>query len=213
MIMLSRRVVLSGAAIPLLWCGAAGEAGADDPTDPLLDSWARKLVEAAASQVGVTTIYDPAYVSLSFPGGDVPPERGVCTDVVVRAYRKAFGFDLQQAVNADMKNAFAAYPKRWGMKRPDRNIDHRRVGNLQTFWRRKGAEKPIPKDPSEWQAGDIVTQMLPGALPHLGIVSMDREETSGQRLIIHNIGSGTQIEAVLDRFEITGRYRFGPELF
>jgi uncharacterized protein YijF (DUF1287 family) len=174
------------------------------------DAWAGRLITAAESQIGVTVIYDPAYVSLPFPNGDLPRERGVCTDVLVRAYRDAFGYDLQSAVNADMKSDFSAYPKIWGLKRPDRNIDHRRVPNLQAFFRRQGAALPVTERAEDYQPGDIVSQMLPGNLPHIAIVS-HRASRDGQRpMLVHNIGAGTQLEDRLFEFQITGHYRFKP---
>jgi uncharacterized protein len=165
----------------------------------------RNLIEAARLQIGVTTRYDPAYVKLRYPGGDVPIEGGVCTDVVVRAYRKGLGIDLQKLVHEDMLVNFSAYPTAWGLKKPDRNIDHRRVPNLQTFFKRKGA---VSDDPL-YQPGDLVSMMLPGNLPHIGIVSNTRSEDGSRPLFIHNIGGGTQEEDVLQRFAVTGRYRFG----
>jgi uncharacterized protein len=182
------------------------------PTGALAQSVdkAGALVAAARAQVGRTTLYDPAYVKLSYPGGDVPEERGVCTDVVIRAYRDAFGIDLQKLVHEDMRKNFAAYPTRWGLKKPDRNIDHRRVPNLQTFFARKGAAMEVSKVWPGYHAGDLVTMMLPGNLPHIGIVSYEVSEKNIP-LLIHNIGGGTQEENVLQRYEITGRYRFGLE--
>jgi uncharacterized protein YijF (DUF1287 family) len=175
-----------------------------------LEPWAEKLIAAAEEQIGVTVIYDPAYVSLKFPNGDPPRERGVCTDVLVRAYRDAFGFDLQSAVNADMKAHFAAYPTIWGLSRPDRNIDHRRVPNLQTYFKRQGAALAVTRDPADYLPGDIVSQMLPGNLPHIAIVS-HRTSPDGERpMLIHNIGAGTRLEDRLFDFEITGHYRFRP---
>jgi uncharacterized protein len=170
----------------------------------------RRLVAAARAQIGRTVTYDPAYVKLNYPGGDVPEERGVCTDVVIRAYRDAFGIDLQKLVHEDMRKNFAAYPTRWGLKKPDRNIDHRRVPNLQTFFARKGAAMEVSKVWPGYHAGDLVTMMLPGNLPHIGIVSYEVSEKNIP-LLIHNIGGGTQEENVLQRYEITGRYRFGLE--
>ncbi|WP_299474501.1 DUF1287 domain-containing protein [uncultured Roseibium sp.] len=174
------------------------------------EPWAEKLISAAEDQIGVTLIYDPAYVGLSFPNGDLPRERGVCTDVVVRAYRDAFGFDLQKEVNADMKRHFASYPKIWGLKRPDRNIDHRRVPNLRTFFERKGASLPVSDRSGDYFPGDVVSQMLPGNLPHMAIVTQHRSQDGKRPLIIHNIGAGTRLEDTLFEFEITGRYRFKP---
>ncbi len=165
------------------------------------------LINAAWTQIGVTRTYDPAYSVLQFPFGDVPRNKGVCTDVVIRAYRDAFRVDLQQLVNADMKKTFSAYPKRWGLKAADRNIDHRRVPNLQTFLARQGAKLPIPSKQSDWQPGDIFTSLVGGNLPHIGIVS-DKKTLSGRPLVIHNIGSGTQEEDVLYTHNLTGRYRW-----
>ena len=175
-----------------------------------MEPWAANLIAAAESQIGVTIIYDPAYASLKFPNGDIPRERGVCTDVIVRAYRDAFGFDLQQAVNADMKQHFRAYPKIWGLKSPDRNIDHRRVPNLQTFFRRKGAAMPVSDRPSDYLPGDIVSQMLPGNVPHIALVTQQMSADGERPLLVHNIGTGTRREDLLFAFKITGRYRFRP---
>jgi uncharacterized protein len=170
---------------------------------------ASKLIAAARKQIGITLTYDPAYSTLSFPNGDVPRSKGVCTDVVIRAYRDAFGIDLQSLVNADMKRAFGAYPKRWGLKQTDRNIDHRRVPNLQTFLARRAATLPVSSDPARWQAGDIVTSLVGDTLPHIGIVS-DRRTSAGRPLVIHNIGQGTREEDVLFAHKLTGHFRWLP---
>lgn len=174
------------------------------------EDWAGKLIAAAESQIGVTILYDPAYVSLDFPGGDLPRERGVCTDVVIRAYRDAFGYDLQREVNADMKAHFGAYPKIWGLKRPDRNIDHRRVPNLQTFFERRGATLPVSDSAAAYRPGDIVSQILPGNLPHIAIVSNKTTSADKRPMVVHNIGAGTRLEDSLFGFKITGHYRFVP---
>jgi uncharacterized protein len=168
------------------------------------------LINAAREQVGVTVIYDPAYVSLSFPGGDIDRERGVCTDVIIRALRDAWGIDLQLALNRDMKANFADYPANWGLSTTDRNIDHRRVPNLQVFLTRMGANLPVSSDPAAFLPGDLVTWMLPGNLPHIGILS-DNTGASGAPLVLHNIGRGTQEEDRLFDFPITGHYRITPE--
>jgi uncharacterized protein len=164
-----------------------------------------RLLVAARAQVGVTTLYDPAYVALRFPGGDVPKDRGVCTDVIIRAYRAGLGIDLQALVNADMRAAFGAYPSTSGLRTTDRNIDHRRVGNLQTFFSRKGARLPVSNRAEDWQAGDLVTSLVGGTLPHIGMVS-DNKTRAGRPLVIHNIGRGTQEEDVLFAHRITGRF-------
>jgi uncharacterized protein len=167
---------------------------------------AEKLVAAAESQIGVTLSYDPAYVKLNYPNGDVPIERGVCTDVVIRAYRAAFRIDLQKRVHEDMAKNFSSYPKTWGLKKADRNIDHRRVPNLQRFFKRRNAElKNVA-----YQPGDIVTMMVNGNLPHIAIVSATLNDTGERPLLIHNIGAGTKREDILGTFPTTGHYRFLP---
>lgn len=172
----------------------------------LPSAWADpRLPELARKQIGVTTSYDGAYEQIPYPGGDVPMERGVCTDVVIRALR-GLGFDLQRAVHEDMAAHFAAYPKNWGLKRPDKNIDHRRVPNLRTFFTRKGWALPVTKTPGDYQPGDLVTCIVGGSLPHIMIVS-DRRTAKGEPLIIHNIGAGTQEEEGLFLFPLTGHYR------
>lgn len=178
----------------------AGPSVADGP--------ARQLVLAARAQVGITVRYDGSYRRLSYPGGDVPVERGVCTDVLVRAYRK-LGIDLQVLVHEDMKKNWALYPKLWGLKGPDRNIDHRRVPNLATFFSRNGKRLPVAKDPDVYETGDIVTWVLPGNLPHIGIVS-DARSPDGIPLVIHNIGAGAAEEDMLFSYPVTGRYRYFP---
>jgi uncharacterized protein len=174
--------------------------------DSVSTSKTGKLIAAARKQVGVTVQYDPAYSALKFPGGDVPRAKGVCTDVVIRAYRDAFNIDLQALVNADMKANFGLYPKIWSLSRADKNIDHRRVPNLQVFLKRQGAALPLSNKPGDWQPGDIFTSMVGGRLPHIGIVS-DRKEGSTP-LAIHNIGRGTQEENVLFAHKLTGHFRW-----
>lgn len=164
------------------------------------------IVAAARGQVGKTTIYDPAYVRLAYPGGDVPIEKGVCTDVVVRALRDALNMDLQKLVHEDMKAAFSKYPKIWGLRRPDRNIDHRRVPNLRRYFQRKGYSIAVTKDKRDYMPGDVVSCTVPRNLAHIMIVS-DRRSRDGTPLVIHNIGRGTQEEARLFEFHLTGHYR------
>jgi hypothetical protein len=164
------------------------------------------FVNAARSQIGKTVRYDPTYYTLSYPNGDIPVEGGVCTDVVIRALRASHQMDLQQLVHNDMQRAFAQYPNHWGLKSTDKNIDHRRVLNLQTYFKRKGYELPISAKPDAYQAGDIVTVLLPANLPHIMIVS-DKHAASNTPLIIHNIGNGAQEEDRLFEFKITGHYR------
>jgi uncharacterized protein YijF (DUF1287 family) len=171
------------------------------------DERAAALIEAARAQIGVTRFYDSAYRRLDWPNGDIDMERGVCSDVVIRAYRRAFQHDLQVAVHRDMKRTFSAYPKNWGLNAPDRNIDHRRVPNLQVFLARHGARL---KTADAFQPGDLVTQTVAQRLPHIAIVS-DRRSADGQRyLVIHNIGAGAVEEDTLSAFPITGHYRYFP---
>lgn len=167
---------------------------------------ASPLVEAARKQVGVTLTYDPAYVALAYPGGDVPLDRGVCTDVVIRAFRTAMGVDIQKELHEDIKKHFSSYPRKWGLKAPDRNIDHRRVPNLQTFFKRKGYSLDHKQPITSFLAGDIVTCIVPPNLPHIMIVS-DKKTNEGIPLVIHNIGAGAQEEDRLKEFPITGLYR------
>ena len=165
------------------------------------------ILEGAYEQVGVTLHYDGSYRVIPFPDGDVPIERGVCTDVIVRAYRHA-GIDLQRLVHEDMSRAFDAYPRTWGLKRPDPNIDHRRVGNLAAFFRRHGRTLKVTSRADDYSAGDIVTWRLPSGSAHIGIVT-DRMH-SGRRLVVHNIGAGTKVEDVLFSYTITGHFRYDP---
>lgn len=167
-----------------------------------------ELVKAARAQIGVTTLYDPAYRKLAFPGGDVPSERGVCTDVVIRAYRR-LGIDLQELVHRDMRAAWSLYPKNWGLKSTDTNIDHRRVPNLEVFFRRHGTALPLSEVASDYKPGDIVMWEIPPRLPHIGIVA-DERSAAGVPLVIHNIGAGTQINDVLFAFRMVGHYRYLP---
>ncbi len=169
--------------------------------------WALQLIQAAESQIGVTVRYDGAYASLDFPMGDVPIERGVCTDVLIRALRDAHGIDLQALVNTDMKAAFGQYPTRWGLSRPDSNIDHRRVLNLEIYFERLGASLLVSEMADDYIPGDIVTWRLPGNLPHIGIITNRTNRNGTIPLVVHNVGAGTRLEDMLFKYEITGHYR------
>lgn len=151
--------------------------------------------------------YDPTYFQLTYPNGDVPSGRGVCTDVVIRAYRK-MGIDLQKAVHEDMKAHFAKYPKIWGLTQPDKNIDHRRVPNLMTFFSRHGEVKSITTMAKDYLPGDIVCWNLGGEVTHVGIVSKKESTDKTRHLIVHNIGGGQVLEDCLFNFKIIGHYRF-----
>jgi uncharacterized protein YijF (DUF1287 family) len=151
--------------------------------------------------------YDPTYFQIDYPNGDVPQDKGVCTDVVIRAYRK-FGIDLQKEVHEDMKSYFSKYPKNWGLSKPDKNVDHRRVPNLMTFFFRHGATKPITTNSKDYLPGDIVCWNLGGSVTHIGIV-VKKKSADGQRhLIVHNIGAGQVLEDCLLNFKIIGHYRY-----
>ncbi len=176
---------------------------------------AKPLVAAARSRLKSLVVYDPSYVGIDYPNGDVPATMGVCTDVVIRSLRKAYGFDLQQAVHEDMKENFSAYPALWGHTRTDKNIDHRRVPNLEIYFMRMGQDLPITKDPKNYKPGDIVAWRLDGnsgegGPAHIGIVS-DRLGVTGNPLIIHNIGGGPEESDMLFGHQITGHYRVVPE--
>ncbi len=173
--------------------------------------FALQLVDAALERIHHRVAYDGSYRKIGYPGGDVPDHIGVCTDVVIRTYR-AIGIDLQKTVHEDMSRNFATYPQIWGIDRPDSNIDHRRVPNLQTFFSRNGTTLPKSNDPEDYAPGDLVTWMLPGNLPHIGIVIDRRSIDGGRPLIVHNIGAGPKVGDVLFDFPITGHYRYeGPE--
>lgn len=165
------------------------------------------LSQAAIERTKHIVRYDGSYRKISYPNGDVPDFLGVCTDVVIRSYRK-LGIDLQKDIHEDMKENFNAYPKLWGLSKPDPNIDHRRVPNLQTLFKRKGILLPKTKDPNDYVAGDIVSWMLPANLPHIGIVIDSRLGNSSKPLIVHNIGSGPVVEDILFDYPITGHYRY-----
>jgi len=150
------------------------------------------------------------YVRLSYPGGDVPADTGVCTDVIIRTFRAAFNFDFQKAVHEDMKANFSSYPDNWGLTRADKNIDHRRVPNLERYLKRQGAALAITKKANNYQPGDIVSWRLGGYLPHIGIVS-DRKAPDGTPLIIHNIGAGPVEDNMLFASDIHGHFRFRPD--
>jgi uncharacterized protein len=183
-------------AVFLLFCTAWFPVSAAQPVP---------LVESARRQIGVVTSYDPAYRKLAYPGGDVATNTGVCSDVVVRAFR-GLKIDLQKEVHEDMVKAFSEYPKKWGLKQPDANIDHRRVLNLMTWFKRKGWEMSASAKAGYFAAGDVVAWDLGGGVTHIGIVS-DRKSTSAIPLIIHNIGGGTREEDILLSYAIIGHYR------
>ena len=167
----------------------------------------QKVIDGAKRQVGVTRMYDARYRAIPYPGGDVPLDRGVCTDVLVRAYRNA-GVDLQVLVHEDMKRNFDRYPHDWGARAPDANIDHRRVPNLATFFARNGKTLRISSRGADYKPGDIVAWVLTAGVPHIGIVSDVPVRGTDRYLIVHNVGLGAKIEDVLFAYRVTGHYRF-----
>jgi uncharacterized protein YijF (DUF1287 family) len=166
-----------------------------------------KLSESALLLTRDIVSYDPTYYSIPYPMGDVPADRGVCTDVIIRAYRK-LGIDLQQVVHEDMSAEFRKYPNNWGLTRPDKNIDHRRVPNLMTFFSRHGTVKKISSDPLDYTAGDIVAWDLGGNVPHIGIVIHRKSEDGLRNLVVHNIGNGQELSDCLFRYRIIGHYSY-----
>lgn len=182
-----------------------------EPRPEVSDRFLERLAKAALERTKVSVTYDPAYVTLDYPGGDVAPDRGVCSDVVVRCYR-ALGIDLQKRVHEDMAKHFSKYPKKWGLKRPDKNIDHRRVPNLQTYFARQGKSLTKSLDASDYAVGDIVAWDLNGrGLTHIGVVVAPPGKPN-KRWIVHNIGQGPKLEDRLFEWKIIGHYRYAPKV-
>jgi uncharacterized protein YijF (DUF1287 family) len=192
---------------------AATQAGSQTPARPSSGSaFLDRLVEAAIERTSHEVRYDPSYFSIDYPGGDVPAEVGVCTDEVIRSYR-AVGVDLQKLVHEDMERGFSAYPRTWGAKKTDKNIDHRRVPNLRKFFERQGASLPITEEARDYKPGDVVTWDLSSGLTHIGLVVNVPSDADAERFqIVHNIGAGPKMEDVLFGWKITGHYRYeGPK--
>lgn len=188
-------------------CSKTQEPAIEENSSEISNKNETKLSKAAKSIVDENIIYDPSYFVIDYPNGDVPKEVGVCTDVVIRAYRK-LGIDLQKEVHEDMKKNFSIYPKKWKLKSTDKNIDHRRVPNLMTFFSRKGKVLPISKNPDDYKNGDIVCWNLGGAITHIGIVINQKSADGKRNLIVHNIGSGQVVEDVLFSYTIIGHYSY-----
>ena len=170
--------------------------------------FAQRLSDAALLLTKDRVVYDPTYYSIKYPNGDVPKNKGVCTDVVIRAYRK-LGIDLQKVVHVDMKNNFSKYPATWGLSKPDANIDHRRVPNLEVYFTRFGEKLPVTSVASNYKTGEIVTWRINDKMPHIGIVT-NRKSADGKRnLIVHNVGGGQVLEDCLFSYAIVGHYRYG----
>lgn len=167
----------------------------------------KNFVEAAIEQSKVTTGYDPSWVKIDYPNGDVSSDTGVCSDVVVRAFRKA-GVDLQKEVHEDMTRAWSEYPRKWGASGTDTNIDHRRVLNLTTYFDRQGKSLPITNDRADYLPGDVVAWELSDGVEHIGILTNLSSEPDKHYLIVHNIGAGARVEDVLLSWKIIGHYRY-----
>ncbi len=173
--------------------------------------FSKDLASAALERTSKNVTYDGVYIPIPYPNGDVPENIGVCTDVVIRSYR-ALGVDLQRLVHEDMRSNFSKYPSKriWGLANTDKNIDHRRVPNLREFFSRHGESLAISQKPGDYVKGDIISWVLPGNLPHIGIVSDKLSSTTGNPMIVHNIGSGPKLEDMLFKYKITGHYRYVP---
>lgn len=165
----------------------------------------KKLSQKALSIIDPSVRYTPDYVSISYPNGDVPAKTGVCTDVVIRSYRK-LGIDLQKEVHQDMRANFSIYPKNWGATKTDTNIDHRRVPNLETFFTRKGKKLAVTQNADDYKTGAIVTWMINDKLPHIGIVTNKLSKDGKRRLIVHNVGGGQVLEDCLFKYTIVGHF-------
>lgn len=169
--------------------------------------FSKRLSEAAIGLTKQKVSYDPAYFIIGYPNGDIPANKGVCTDVVIRAYRK-LGIDLQKDVHEDIKANFRKYPQKWGLSGPDKNIDHRRVLNLMTFFSRNGQVKPITTKPGDYLPGDIVCWDLGGGITHIGIVVGKKNAGGNHNLVVHNIGGGQVLADCLFEFKIIGHYTY-----
>ena len=170
-------------------------------------SFEQKISDAAITLTKDKVVYNGAYVSISYPNGDVPKGQGVCTDVIIRTYRK-LGIDLQKEVHEDMKFNFSRYPKTWGLTKTDTNIDHRRVPNLETFFSRKGQKLTVTKNPSDYKTGEMLTWMINDKLPHIGIVTHLKSLDGKRNLIVHNVGGGQVLEDCLFSYKIVGHYKY-----
>ncbi|WP_276980345.1 DUF1287 domain-containing protein [Flavobacterium filum] len=176
----------------------------------LQDTFQQKFSKAAIELTKDKVTYDSSYVSIKYPNGDVEKNKGVCTDVIIRAYRK-LGIDLQKEVHEDLKANFSKYPnlKKWGLKKPDTNIDHRRVPNLEVFFERKGEKLAVTQNPLDYKTGDLVTWMINNKLPHIGIVTHKKSADGKRNLIVHNVGGGQVLEDCLFSWKIVGHFRYG----
>lgn len=191
-------------ALSFLTCGQK------EKTTVAPKTFQEKLSDAAISIIDASIDYDPKYFAIKYPNGDVPANKGVCTDVIIRAYRK-LNIDLQKEVHEDMKSNFSKYPnlKKWGLKKPDTNIDHRRVPNLEIFFERKGTKLEVSKNATDYKTGEIVSWMIGTKFPHIGIVTNKKSPDGKRPLLVHNVGGGQVLEDCLFSYEIVGHFRYG----
>lgn len=189
--------------VSFLTCGVKKESKIE------FKSFEEQLSNAAISIVDASIDYDPAYFSIKYPNGDVPKNKGVCTDVIIRAYRK-LNIDLQKEVHNDIKANFSKYPnlKKWGLKNPDTNIDHRRVPNLEVFFARKGQKLVISNNPDDYKTGELVTWMIGKKYPHIGIITNKKSPDGKRPMIVHNVGNGQLLEDCLFDYEIVGHFKY-----
>lgn len=170
-------------------------------------TFGEKLAQSAISIIDPNVVYDPTYTSIKYPNGDVSKIKGVCTDVIIRSYRK-LDIDLQKEVHEDMKSNFEKYPKTWKLKKTDTNIDHRRVPNLEVFFERKGTKLPVSKIPMDYKTGEIVTWIIGKKFPHIGIVTHIKSDDNLRPMLVHNVGGGQVLEDCLFRYEIVGHFKY-----
>lgn len=175
----------------------------------VVQTFGQQLSDAAISIIDPSIDYDPTYFSIKYPNGDVPKNKGVCTDVIIRSYRK-LGIDLQKEVHEDMIENFSKYPnlEKWGMTKTDTNIDHRRVPNLEVFFERKGTKLTVTQNAKDYKTGEMVTWMINDKLPHIGIVTSKKSKDGQRNLIVHNVGGGQVLEDCLFEYKIVGHYSY-----
>lgn len=183
--------------------------GDKEKTKILSKNFEEKLSDAAISIVNASIDYDPAYFSIKYPNGDVPKNKGVCTDVVIRSYRK-LGIDLQKEVHEDMLKNFSAYPniKKWGLHKTDTNIDHRRVPNLEVFFTRKGEKLSVSNVANDYKTGELVTWIIGNKYPHVGIITNKKSSDGLRLMIVHNVGNGQVLEDCLFDWKIVGHFKY-----
>ncbi|MBN8641936.1 MAG: DUF1287 domain-containing protein [Flavobacteriales bacterium] len=187
---------------PLVIKNSSDVTAIENPT-----TFEEKLSNAALSIIDASIAYTPDYISIKYPNGDVPATTGVCSDVVIRAYRK-LGIDLQKEVHEDMKANFSNYPTKWGLKKTDTNIDHRRVPNLEVFFTRKGKKLTVSENPNDYKTGELVTWMIGDKLPHIGIITHKKSADGKRPLIVHNVGGGQVLEDCLFNYTIVGHFKY-----